>query len=565
MKGRMKGLIKPVIGAVIGGQLLAGALFGQTATTLEEGKRLALVIGNDSYPNRPLQNAVNDARVMQKALSEAGFRVLVRENAGVAAMQESMSEFLSQIGPGDTVLLYYAGHAVQIEGENVLIPSDFASARTIIEAKYKSLSLTPVFDVLKRSRAKRVIVILDACRTNPVAETYALKAGLANPSDAGKNTYLAFSTSPGMVAGDNPNGRNSWFTEALAQAISQPGLSLDEVFTRVRLQVEVATGGKQTPWSITSLTSKFYFYPPKDGVTETDGTLLSKWLEDARRQEQHGNWQESVETYQRIVKEKSGGSEEAAATARLPYVQARMEAEAKFAAGDLGQAIDLAERALSLDGFAMDAAFEIANSALLGGDLPRAIGALGRIRQRGTSAQVARAARMLEELARVERGASEVLGKSVAQAPPLGELCPDMQFGIPNWEAVRRWSRQELVAVDYAAMAKQWQKPAPAAVRSEEKPPQAPADTVLSNLHLVVKPVITGRDLISEESGELKIQSLRREMALVVDGRQVSKQLPATVSLPAGEYDLQTMAGGRKVSERRIRVKGNSVTEVELR
>ena len=112
----------------------------------EEGKRIALVIGNDAYSIRPLQNAVNDSRAMQKALAGSGFQVILRENAGKVAMEEAVSMFLEKVGPGDIALLYYAGHAIQIENENVLVPTDFESARSLIDAKFKSFSLTPVFD-----------------------------------------------------------------------------------------------------------------------------------------------------------------------------------------------------------------------------------------------------------------------------------------------------------------------------------------------------------------------------------------------------------------------------------
>jgi len=136
-------------------------------TSSEDGKRIALVIGNDAYSARALQNAVNDARAMQKALSGSGFQVIERENAGKVAMEEAVAAFLERVGPGDIALFYYAGHAMQIENENVLVPTDFESARSLIDAKFKSFSLAPVFDQFKKSRAKSVIVIIDACRSNP--------------------------------------------------------------------------------------------------------------------------------------------------------------------------------------------------------------------------------------------------------------------------------------------------------------------------------------------------------------------------------------------------------------
>ncbi len=269
-----KSYIQPITRAFLAIFCLAAV----PAMAAEEGRRIALVIGNDAYAAGPLQNAVNDARAMQKALAGSGFRVILSENANKVALEQSAAEFLQAIGPGDTALFFFAGHAVQIENENLLLPVDFAPGRTVIEAKFRSFSLAMIFDYLKRARAKMTIVIIDACRSNPAAGAHSLQAGLAIPLNAGKETYIAFSTSPNHVAGDNPDGRNSWFTEALAQEIAQPALTIDDVLTRVRLKVESATGGAQTPWSQTSLTTKFYFHVPKDAEDTSDASVVAQWL-----------------------------------------------------------------------------------------------------------------------------------------------------------------------------------------------------------------------------------------------------------------------------------------------
>ena len=559
---------------------LTVASFAQQPDTLEEGQRLALVIGNDAYSIRPLQNAVNDARAMQKALAGSGFRVNLQENAGRVAIETAVAEFLSKLGPGDTALLYYAGHALQIEGENVLIPADFESARSIIDAKIKSFSLSLVFNEFRRSRARRLIVIIDACRTNPVAETHSLKAGLANPTDAGKNTYIAFSTSPGNVAGDNPNGRNSWFTEALAEAVDQPNLTLDDVFNRVRLKVENATGGKQTPWSITSLTSKFYFHPPKDALAASavaDQSLLAKWYDDALRQAQYGNWREAVEIGERILKQKQGGPVEEAATARLPYWRVREEAEIKFAAGDFAGAAARQEAAMALEPFDVDAALEASNAALLLGDTARATKALGAIRLRGASVHVKRAEAMLKELAAMDPVAAASLKQPLAKPPPVQELFPGYRFGLPDFAAGRRWVSQASAAVDFAAVAKQLPPPpapppapvakpvAEPAVLAQAAPVESDEPRItLDDLYVDVKSVAGARDLVTEELGELTIRSARPGMGVKLEGRAVSRKLPFNTKLPPGEYEIRIVDSGKKVSERRVRVKSGAVTELEL-
>src|SRR5215469_10628277 len=236
----MRRIISVSLNAVL--TLIFLMVLAPAAGHAQEGKRIALVVGNNTYALSPLRNAVNDARVMDQALRNAGFRTILRENVTKTALEEAVAEFLQQLGPDDTALFYYAGHGVQIENENFLIPVDFAAANSVIQAKFRCFSMAQLLEALK-NRPKRTIIILDACRTNPVAQSQSLEAGLAQPQNAGKGTYIAYSTQPGKVAADNPDGRNSWFTEALADQIAQRGLDLDEIFTRVRSRVLSETDG----------------------------------------------------------------------------------------------------------------------------------------------------------------------------------------------------------------------------------------------------------------------------------------------------------------------------------
>jgi hypothetical protein len=149
------------------------------------------------------------------------------------------------------------------------------------------------------------------------------------------------------VATDNQEGHNSWFTEALGDYISQPALTieLNEVFTRVKKRVSDATEGKQTPWVISSLTSSFYFNQPSNAETENDPTLTEKWLDDARRREQREDWSEAIGLINRILNKKPGGTLEEAARNRLPYLQARGDAQTRFDVGDYPAAAALYEQA----------------------------------------------------------------------------------------------------------------------------------------------------------------------------------------------------------------------------
>src|ERR1035438_1507761 len=333
---------------------IPAALYGQ-----EGGKRVALIFGNDAYSISPLKNAVNDARAMDEALRASNFRTILVENAKKSDMETKIGEFLDMLGPDDSALFFYAGHGVQIANENFLVPVDFVPGNSISGAKFSCMSVAQIFDELAHKRAKKNIVILDACRSNPVAEKYSLEAGLAQPQNPGKETYIAFSTGPGQVAADNPDGRNSWFTEALSEYVAQPTLTmeLNEVFTRVKKRVSDATGGRQTPWTTSSLTGGFYFHAPLNLETENDPTPAAKWFDAARRREQHEDWAEAIELVQRILKQKPGGSPQGSAKNRLPYLSAQKEAQERFDAGDYAAAAALYEQAVKLDAFAIDAAF----------------------------------------------------------------------------------------------------------------------------------------------------------------------------------------------------------------
>ena len=411
----------------------------------EQGKRIALIIGNDAYSSRPLQNAVNDARAMDKSLQGAGFRTILRENASKVAMEQATVDLLEAIGPADTVLFFYAGHAVQIENENFLIPVDFQAANSVIDAKFRSLSLARIFEEIKRSRAKRTIFIVDACRSNPVSESQSLQGGLANPLNAGKETYIAYSTSPNHVAADNPNGRNSWFTEALAGFISQTKLNgdIDDVFTRVRSRVEIETQGKQTPWSISSLTSKFYFHQPSTQELDDDPSLAEKLMDDVRVREQRGEWSEAIELLNRVIERHPGGTLEADANRKLPYLTTRRDAQQRFEAGEYSAAAQLFDKAYMLDPFSIPAALDGAISYLLDEKVGEGVRLLKAVRVRGSSASVAKAEAMMKELAVIYPEAGAELKSGLAQPPPIEEIFSGMRFGVPDWDAANRQQQRK--------------------------------------------------------------------------------------------------------------------------
>jgi hypothetical protein len=555
------------------------ALYGQ-----EGGKRVALIFGNDAYSISPLKNAVNDARAMDEALRASNFRTILVENAKKSDMETKIGEFLDMLGPDDTALFFYAGHGVQIANENFLVPVDFVPGNSLSSAKFSCMSVAQIFDELNRKRAKKNIIILDACRSNPVAEKYSLEAGLAQPQNSGKETYIAFSTGPGQVAADNPDGRNSWFTEALSEYIKQPALTLElnEVFTKVKKRVSDATEGRQTPWTISSLTSGFYFHAPVNQETENDPTVTEKWFDDAKRREQREDWAEAIGLVDQILKKKPGGTLEEAARNRLPYLTARQEAQQRFDAGDYAAAGPLFEQAVKLDPFSIDAAFQGVNSYLLNGRVPEAIGLLKAIRIRGTSASTAKANAMLKELAAVSKEAGTELAAGIAEPPPIEEIFSGAHFGVPDWDAGAR--RLETAPVDIARWTKDLNLPEQAPVQvaqpagtptaSPTTPSLTPAETAVANavFHVELLPTGDHRDLkirrvasapvlsyakVSGTSGvPVKVTTEPPGAELTVDGNANQRcQSPCVLSLVPARQMIHIQLDGFRTETRMVDVK----------
>ena len=227
-------------------------------------RRLGLVIGNEAYPDNPLHNAVNDARAMKSALEDAGFTVQMKLNATQQQLETTIDEFTGGVNPGDIALFFYAGHGMQITDQNYLIPVDF-QARTAVDAKYKAYPAQRVQENLEAAGAAMQIIVLDACRNNPFRSWRGGGDGLA-AMQAGRGTYIAFATSPGKTAGDRGSGQNGLFTGELINVLREPGLSIDQVFNRVRDQVAKKSQGQQLPWSTSSVTGEFYFKVTIEGT-----------------------------------------------------------------------------------------------------------------------------------------------------------------------------------------------------------------------------------------------------------------------------------------------------------
>ncbi len=224
-------------------------------------KKTALIIGNGSYKSGPLKNAVNDALDMAALLSEKGFHVIMRKDASRTEMRDAIREFGNEINKGGVGLFYYSGHGMQVDGVNYLIPLD-ADIELKAEVAEECISASTVLRVMEYSNNRINIIILDACRNNPFRSfSRSDEKGITKmdpPQGAKQGSIVAFATAPGAVASDGET-RNGLYTSKLLKYINTPGLTLEEVFKKSRIDVLSESAGNQMPWENNSLTGDFYF------------------------------------------------------------------------------------------------------------------------------------------------------------------------------------------------------------------------------------------------------------------------------------------------------------------
>jgi formylglycine-generating enzyme required for sulfatase activity len=222
-------------------------------------QRVALVVGNSAYKDAPLSNPVNDATDMAQALQQFGFKVILKRNAGTREMRQAIREFGAELRRAQVGLFYFAGHGVQLRGDNYLIPVG-ADIETEAEAEDLAVNTSLVLRTMEEAQVGVSIVILDACRNNPFARSFRSSArGLAHMS-ATTGSLIAFATAPGSIAADGV-GRNGTYTKHLLASLTQRDSDILKVFQRTRAGVVRETAGRQTPWESTSLIGDFHFRP----------------------------------------------------------------------------------------------------------------------------------------------------------------------------------------------------------------------------------------------------------------------------------------------------------------
>lgn len=248
------------------------------------GKNYALLIGNSAYSIGTLDNPANDARDLASVLKSTGFETTVILNQDGAAMTQAIRAFGEKLRNNDGIgFFFFAGHGVQVAGENYLLPVGFPF-RNENEVQTNAVSANLVLRYMEDAKNRVNVVVLDACRNNPFIKTRSMKTRGLAPMDAPSGSLVAFSTAPGTEASDG-SGNNGLYTKHLMSNLKVPGLTVEQVFKRVREAVENESereiGRKQSPREESSLKGgDIYFIPPKvvaGSIATTEAVELAYW------------------------------------------------------------------------------------------------------------------------------------------------------------------------------------------------------------------------------------------------------------------------------------------------
>jgi hypothetical protein len=234
--------------------------------------KFALVIGNANYEEERLENPVNDATDMAKALREIGFEVTLLQNQDLRSMENAIAVFSQQLRKGGVGVFYYAGHGVQVQGENYLIPLK-AQLQNEKDARYEAVALGKVLNAMEEARNQVNIVIIDACRNNPFYRRWRSSGRGSNVRGLAavfppSGIIIAYATREGNTAEDGTGRRNSPFTSALLENIKKPNIDVQLMFRRVSTAVKQKTNAAQQPWTEGNLEGdEFYLNPQSTAIT----------------------------------------------------------------------------------------------------------------------------------------------------------------------------------------------------------------------------------------------------------------------------------------------------------
>jgi hypothetical protein len=247
--------------------------FYSAAMTAQES-RLALVIGNSEYQNAGfLLNPVNDAVDISEALRNTGFEVIEYTNLDLIGMKRAIDQFGLKLLGYDVGLFYYAGHGIQSEGVNYLVPVD-ATIHTKNDVEYNSVDVGRILAKMEDARSRTNIVILDACRDNPFERSWSRStkgSGLAF-MNAPSGYLIAYATSPGETASDG-GGDNGLYTSAILNHIYEKDINIIQMFQKVRTDVSEVSNETQIPWESTSLKGDFYLAVDNTSIPASGGSV----------------------------------------------------------------------------------------------------------------------------------------------------------------------------------------------------------------------------------------------------------------------------------------------------
>ena len=256
----------------------SAAVAGRPITSIAQAdpSRAALVVGNEQYKQSPLENPVNDAQAMGALLQQAAFGVDLLINAGHRAFAASIENFGNRVTRSEVkiAVLYFAGHAVQLDWRNYLLPVDI-EVRQPADIRAQGIDLAQLLGRLSRVKDKTFLIILDACRDNPFGSSYRPESKGLSQFDAPPGSLIAFATAPGGVAIDGLGGKHGLYSQHLIRELSVKGARVEDALKRTRLNVRLDSQGMQIPWESTSLEADVFLFPGQK-LSEED---LQKRLE----------------------------------------------------------------------------------------------------------------------------------------------------------------------------------------------------------------------------------------------------------------------------------------------
>ncbi len=282
--------------------IMLASLFATAFPALAD-KRVALVIGNSAYQSAPkLSNPANDSEAMSGTFKAAGFDVVeFKRDLKASEMRRALRDFSDTVRDADVAIIYFAGHGIEIDGTNYLVPSDAVLERDI-DAFDEAIPLERLLSVIEPAKKLRLI-ILDACRDNPFAKSMRrtvasrnIGRGLAKVEPGSPNTLIAYAAKAGSTALDG-DGRNSPFTAALVKHLPKPGLDLRKAFGFTRDEVLKVTNNKQEPFIYGSLGGEDFALVPPPAVQRDPAQAVRGDYELAERVGTREAWDSFIATY----------------------------------------------------------------------------------------------------------------------------------------------------------------------------------------------------------------------------------------------------------------------------